>query len=121
MFYRRHDAQVSRDLAALQHQWEQTLQKFEALAPEDFQAVASQARSNMDRYFASLAYEEYGYARALDFLKKGWGESPGHFVAKPRNWLTLAACTSGLLFPSAIHRKLERLAGLKRKVPVRSN
>ena len=121
MFYRRHDSQVSRDLTALERQWEQTLRKFAALAPNEFQQVAGQARSNMDRYFASLAYEEYGYLRALQFLKKGWSESPGHFLARPRNWLTLGACASGLLFPAVIHRRLERLAGLKRKVPVGSN
>ena len=121
MLYRRHDLQVSRDLAALDRQWDQVLRKFESLAPEEFRLVSKRARSNMDRYFASLAYEEYDYARALQFLKKGWRESPGYFLRKPRNWLTLGASTSGLLFPSAIHRKMERLAGLKRKVPVRSN
>ena len=121
MLYRRHDSQVSRDLAALESQWEQTLRKFEALAPNEFQQVACQARSNMDRYFASLAYEECSYTRGLQFLKKGWIESPGHFLVKPRNWLTLAACTSGFLLPSAIHQRLERLAGLNRKVPVRPN
>ncbi|HSR06326.1 MAG TPA: glycosyltransferase [Bryobacteraceae bacterium] len=121
MLYRRHDSQVSRDLTALERQWDQALCKFQALAPDAFRRVSSQARSNMDRYFASLAYEDYNYARALQFLRKGWRESPAHFLAKPRNWLTLGACTSGILFPAAMHQKLERLAGLKRKGPVRLN
>jgi glycosyltransferase involved in cell wall biosynthesis len=116
MLYRRHDVQISRDLTALEREWEQALRKFEALVPEKFRQVAGQARSNMDRYFACLAYEECSYVRSLKFLEKGWRQSPGHFLAEPRNWLTLAACASALLFPSPIHRRLEHLAGLNREV-----
>lgn len=116
MLYRRHDIQISRDLTSLEREWEQTLRKFEALVPNEFRQLAGQARSNMDRYFACLAYEARSYGRALKFLEKGWRHSPGHFVIEPKNWLTLAACASGLLFPSPIHRRLEHFAGLNREV-----
>ncbi len=116
MLYRRHEAQVTRNLGVLECEWEQTLRKFETLAPNEFREVSGQARSNMDRYFASLAYEERSYGRALKFLERGCIESPGHFLAEPRNWLTFGACASGLLFPSSIHRRLERIAGLNREI-----
>ncbi len=111
MLYRRHDAQITRDLASMEREWEQTLLKFEALAPDEFRAVAGLARSNMHRYFARLAYEQSNYRRALGFLEKGWRDSPGRFPFDPRNSLTMAACASALLLPSALHRRLERLAG----------
>jgi glycosyltransferase involved in cell wall biosynthesis len=114
MLYRRHDVQITRDLTALEGEWEQTLRKFEALVPNEFRQLAGEARSNMDRYFAFLAYEARSYGRALKFLKRGWRRSPGRFIAEPRNWLALAACASGFLFPADLHRKLEHLAGLNR-------
>lgn len=83
MFYRRHETQISRDLTTLEREWEQALRKFEALAPNEFQRVGGHARSNMDRYFASLAYEECGYARALQYLKKGCRQSLAIFLPSP--------------------------------------
>jgi glycosyltransferase involved in cell wall biosynthesis len=115
MLYRRHDAQITRDLASIEREWEQTLLKFEALAPNEFRSAADLARSNMDRYFARLAYEQSNYSGALKLLEEGWRNSPGHFLIDSRNWLTMAACASGLLLPSPLHRKLERLAGLNRE------
>ena len=115
MLYRRHNVQISRDLTSLEREWEQALLKFETLAPDDFRSAAGRGRSNMDRYLACLAYEERDYGRALNLLGKGFRSSPGHFLKEPKNWLTLAACASGLLLPSLLHRRLEHLAGLNRE------
>jgi glycosyltransferase involved in cell wall biosynthesis len=114
MFYRRHSGQISSDLNSLEHEWEQVLLKFKRLAPADFREYADRARSNMDRYFASLAYEQRSYRRARKFLRNGYRHSPTHFFTDRRNWLTLAASVSGALLPARIHRRLERIAGLKR-------
>jgi hypothetical protein len=115
MLYRRHDVQISRDLTELEREWEEVLRKFERLAPADFRQVGGRARSNMDRYFAYLAYEAGSYRRALNRLKRGWRASPTRFLVDSRNWLTFTACMSGLLLPPDIHRRLEHLAGLHRE------
>jgi glycosyltransferase involved in cell wall biosynthesis len=115
MLYRRHDTQISRDLSALEREWEQVLQKFKHLVANELWQAARLSRSNMDRYFARLAYEARNYRRALHYLRKGWLQSPRHFLADSRNWVTLAACSSGLLLPAQLHRGLEHLCGLSRE------
>jgi hypothetical protein len=68
----------------------------------------------MCRYFAYLAYEEGSYGAALKRLGTGFRIAPGGFLADRRNWSALAASASGRLLPARLHRRLERLAGLKR-------
>jgi glycosyltransferase involved in cell wall biosynthesis len=108
--YRRHPAQITRDVRALQQEWETALEKLRRLAPEDVAAAAPKARSNMCRYFARIAYEGAGYRTALGFLKEGSRSAPAAFLADRRNWLTAAACLSGLLLPAPWRRAPERLA-----------
>jgi glycosyltransferase involved in cell wall biosynthesis len=115
--YRRHPAQITRDVRALRQEWEAVLEKLRRLAPEDVAAVAHYARSNMSRYFARIAYEAAHYRTALGFLKDSSRLAPAAFLADRRNWLTAAACLSGLLLPGRWHRALERLAGFRSGEP----
>ncbi len=114
MLYRRHDAQMSRDFLALEGEWERVVAKMRRLLPEEVAPVERFARSNMNRFFARLAYESYDYRRAMGYVGRGFSCAPARFLADSRNWLTGAACLSGLLLPAALHRSLERLAGLQR-------
>lgn len=68
----------------------------------------------MNRYFARLDYERARYASGLEHLGEGFRMAPLAFLADSRNWLTAAACCTGLALPARLHRKLERLAGLRR-------
>lgn len=114
MFYRRHDAQITRRLDALAEEWARLLEKLRRVTPQEVAGVENRACSNMNRYFARLAYEGREYGRGLHLLTEGFLRSPAHFVSDSRNWLTGAACLSGLLLPSKLHHELELLAGLRR-------
>ena len=114
MRYRRHAGQLSRNLAALKLEWAQVLDKLRQLAPREVARVEKRARSNMSRYFARLAFEGARYAVGLQLLSEGCRCAPAAFIADRRNWLTGAACLSGLLAPARLHRRLEGLAGLRR-------
>jgi glycosyltransferase involved in cell wall biosynthesis len=114
MHYRRHSQQITHDIEGMQGEWGRVLLKLEALAPEQVSIAAPAARANMSRYFARLAYESGQYGRGLSLLGECFRSRPGGFFGDPRNWLTAAACLSGLLLPAAAHRRLEHLAGLRR-------
>jgi glycosyltransferase involved in cell wall biosynthesis len=114
MFYRRHSRQITRDLAGMQREWEQVLDQLRALAPDKVAAVESRARSNMNRYFARLAYEGGQHRQSLGFLAAGFRAQRAGFLRDRRNWLTGAACLAGLLLPAPLHLRLERWAGLRR-------
>jgi glycosyltransferase involved in cell wall biosynthesis len=114
MFYRRHPVQITRDIQSLETEWEQAYRKWQRLASADVAAAGNRARSNMNRFFACLAYEEGSYRRGLTFLRSAFQCSPGSFLADSRNWRAAAACMSGVILPQRLCRKLERLAGLKR-------
>jgi glycosyltransferase involved in cell wall biosynthesis len=114
MLYRRHTGQLSRNLEALKLEWARVLDKLRRLAPREVAQVEKQACSNMSRYFARLAFEDARYFAGLQLLTEGFNHAPAAFVADRRNWLTGAACLSGLLAPARFHRRLERLAGLRR-------
>jgi hypothetical protein len=117
MSYRRHYGQMSRDLNGLVCEWNRAVRKFERLAPERVAAVRHTAQSNELRYFARVAYEGERYAQALGFLARGFSAAPGAFLRDGRNWLTSAACLSGLLLPRNLHFAAERLAGFRRSPP----
>ena len=114
MRYRRHDEQITRDSSTLEREWEQVVAKMRLIAPADVEAVLGAARMNVSRFFARLAYEQRCYGQALRYVARGFSSSPARFVADGRNWLAGAACLSGLLLTPALHRGLERMAGLKR-------
>lgn len=114
MFYRRHPSQITRDLVPMETEWRQTMLKLESRAPEVFRRIAPQSQSNMQRYFAYLAYEQGDYRQAIRRLRRALTSSPTHAIMDLRNWRTLAASTSGMILPRTLQRSLERLAGLKR-------
>jgi len=114
MFYRRHAAQVTRNLPELREEWNRLLEKMRALAPREVAEVETRACSNINRYFARLAYEGAAYGNALVLLRDGFRSAPAAFIGDARNWLTLGACLTGLLLPAPVHHGLERMAGLRR-------
>jgi glycosyltransferase involved in cell wall biosynthesis len=113
MLYRRHEGQISRDLDGMQREWQRVLEKMRHLAPQDVAAVERRASSNMNRYFARIAYESAQYDRGLHLLRNGFVTSPVHFLTDSRNWLTATACLCGLLLPARLHHNLERWAGVR--------
>ncbi|HTS48878.1 MAG TPA: glycosyltransferase [Bryobacteraceae bacterium] len=113
MRYRRHPGQNSRNLEAVKLEWSRTLEKLRGLAPRAVAQVEEQARSNMSRYFARLAFEDAKYADGLSLLFEGFRFAPAPFITDPRNWLTAIACLSGMLLHPRLHRRLEKLAGLR--------
>ena len=114
MQYRRHAGQISRDIEALKQEWARALEKLRGIAPAEVKEVEPKARSNMSRYFARIAYEDAKFRAGLELLREGFRYAPSTFLADPRNWLTAAACLSGLLLPPRLHRQLEQIAGLRR-------
>ena len=112
--YRRHAGQMSRDWRAMLRDWTALLEKMRQLAPEETAAVERLARSNMNRYYACLAYEEAEYSEASALIRASLRAHPRAFVADWRSWRVVAACCSGALLPHALHRSLERLAGIRR-------
>jgi glycosyltransferase involved in cell wall biosynthesis len=118
MRYRRRDGQISSDVESLKQEWRRALAKLRDLVPDQVAPVEKLARSNMNRYFARLAYSRSAYASGLLHLGEGFRDAPAPFLADSRNWLTAAACLTGLVLPERLHRTLERLAGLRRELPL---
>ncbi len=112
--YRRHAGQQSTDWQALKKEWVLAVEKFNRLAPRLAPAVIGKASSNMDRYLASLAYEQNRFREALQLLWEGFVCAPARFLMDFRNWKVGVACLVGLLLPLRAHRGLERLAGFRR-------
>ncbi len=117
MRYRRRDGQISSDVESVKQEWLRALTQLRDLVPDQVAQVEKLARSNMHRYFARLAYGGSCYASGLQHLSEGFRDAPARFLVDSRNWLTAAACLTGVLLPRRLHRKLERLAGLRRDAP----
>jgi hypothetical protein len=114
MSYRRHPGQLSRLHEAAYQEWGRMLEKLRPAAPDDFAVVEKLARANLDRYLARVLYEDSRFGEALQRLARGFRRVPGAFLRDPRNWLTAAACLSGLLLPARLHRWLEQMGGYHR-------
>jgi glycosyltransferase involved in cell wall biosynthesis len=111
--YRRHAGQMSRDWRAMQRDWKLLLEKFRRLAPAETAAAERKAQSNINRYFAYLAYEEADFPSAFHFLGRALRCHASAFLGDWRNWRTAAACFSGAVLPRPMHRRLEKLAGIR--------
>jgi len=114
MHYRRHAIQITRDFSSLEQEWEQVIEKMRRVSPDQVTPVLSEGRSHNCRFLARLAYERHSYRQALGYVWRGFRNSPVKFVLDFRNWLTAAACLSGALLPTSLHRRLELAAGLRR-------
>jgi glycosyltransferase involved in cell wall biosynthesis len=113
--YRRHAGQMSRDWLAMHREWNGLLDKMRRLAPEETAAVEGLARSNMNRYYACLAYENGQFPEASALVRDSFRSDPRAFVADWRSWRVTAACCSAALLPGALHRWLEQMAGVRRE------
>jgi glycosyltransferase involved in cell wall biosynthesis len=112
--YRRHAGQMSRDWRAMHNEWNAVFEKCRALAPGEVEAVERRARSNISRYLAYLAYEAAEFREARLFVRLALTHDPLAFLRDVRNWRILAACSAEKALPSAMHRRLERIAGIIR-------
>jgi glycosyltransferase involved in cell wall biosynthesis len=113
--YRRHEGQMSRDWRGMQQDWNRLLDKCRRAAPRETSSVERRAGSNMSRYFAYLAYEGGNFSAACSLIGESVRKAPRVFFADRRNWQVAAACLAALLLPAALHRRLERLAGIRRE------
>lgn len=116
-FYRRHEGQMSRDWRRMARDWDRVLERMCAGAAQEVAAIQPQASANMCRYFACLAYEQQEFLEACRLLRQGLQHSPASFIADLRNWKAGAASLGALVLPSAIRRRLERLAGVRISKP----
>jgi hypothetical protein len=112
--YRRHPGQMSRDWRAMHDEWNAVFEKCRAMAPAEAAAVEARARSNINRYFAYLAYEAAAFKEARQFVRQALKHDPRAFLRDVRNWRIVAACSAEATLPAALHRRLERLAGINR-------
>jgi glycosyltransferase involved in cell wall biosynthesis len=112
--YRRHPSQMSRDWREMHSEWNALLEKCRNSAPQETRAVERRARSNINRYFAYLAYEGAEFTQAFGFVSQSLRSDPRAFLTDSRNWKVVAACLSGAILPSSIHRRLEHAAGIRK-------
>lgn len=115
MLYRRHSNQISGQIPPLQREWNLLLDKMRRLDPQLAAELEGLARSNMNRYFACLAYENDQFLLSLQLLAQGFLKAPGWFLIDTRNWKVGTAALCGLLLPGHALHALERLAGLRRE------
>jgi glycosyltransferase involved in cell wall biosynthesis len=111
-WYRRHSGQMSRDWRAMRREWYSLLDKLRNLAPAETAGAERRARSNMNRYYACLAYEEAQFSEAYSLVRESLRSDAFAFIGDWRNWKVAAACCCGVLLPGPIHRWLEELAGI---------
>jgi len=109
--YRRHSGQHTEDWRLVRKGFEQVLASMRHRAPEDTAMVANLALSNMERYFASVAYEYGDFSEARRLARQNLASNPGIFVRDFRNWELSAACLATLLLPRRVLFALERIVG----------
>jgi glycosyltransferase involved in cell wall biosynthesis len=105
-YYRRHDAQMSRRWLEMAAEWQKLLSKMAALSPDRFTRCEAEARLNMNRYFAYLAYETGVPVRGLRLLASALLRSPVGWIRDRRNWLVTAACLAKATLPEQVVRRL---------------
>jgi glycosyltransferase involved in cell wall biosynthesis len=116
--YRRHHGQRTRDWRLMQQGWNQMLDSVRRRAPEQTAAMEGRARSNMQRYFAALAYESGDFGDARQLIERSFALSPGIFLSDIRNWKLTAAVAAGLTLPKRALLAVERVAGFDRSVDI---
>jgi hypothetical protein len=104
-YYRRHASQMSRQLSAIEAEWERLLSKMSALSPDRFAGCEVDARRNMNRYFAYLAYETGVPVHGLRLLASELRGAPATWIRDRRNWLVAAACLAGAILPEKAIRR----------------
>jgi len=112
--YRRHRVQRTRDWRLMQEGWNQVLDSVRRRAPEQTTAMEQLARSNMQRYFAALAYERGDFGDALQLIEASFAQSPAIFLRDSRNWKLSAAVAASLALPKQALLAFERVAGFDR-------
>ncbi len=110
--YRRHPTQMSRHWHDAVPEWQKLLGRILSYQPLTSKETLVIGSSNMQRYFAWLAYQEEAYRQACLFVAGAFRISPLRAAADRRNWLLGGASLAGLLLPSRFHRWLE--AAMKR-------
>jgi glycosyltransferase involved in cell wall biosynthesis len=110
--YRRHPGQMSRDWRAMRQNWSEMVSHFRVLSAAETASVEDAATSNMQRYFAWLAYEEGEHEDACRLLWEGFRVAPGVFVKDARNWKVGLASLAGVVLPATLHQALEGMAGI---------
>ena len=108
--YRRHPRQMSRNWHAMRQEWQALLTKLHTIAPAQTRSGFARATSNMERYFAYVAYEAGSYGEAAAVLAASLVRSPVLFTTDVRNWVLGAAVCSGILLPGRWHASLEMAA-----------
>jgi glycosyltransferase involved in cell wall biosynthesis len=108
--YRRHGGQMSRDWRPIKQDWERVLNDHREAAPAETSLAEPRARSNMERYFAYLAYESRRHAECLSLLFASLRAAPRLFVSDPRNTQLLVAAAARLVLPAGWASGLERIA-----------
>ena len=111
VWYRRHPGQLSTDLGKMQEEWERVLAELGSRCGADPAALAL-ARSNMQRYFAFLAYEQGRFGAGARHMHSAFRHAPGAAFCDFRNYLVAAGCLGGLMLPPGVRRLAERMAGV---------
>jgi len=112
--YRRHPGQHTRDWRPVREGWDQVVESIRHRAPEETAAVAELASSNMNRYFASIAYENGHFREVRSIAGRSLFSNPGLFLQDFRNWEMGAACLATLLLPRRALFTLEERLGFYR-------
>jgi len=111
VWYRRHPGQLSADPGEMEEEWERVLAGLGSGGGADSAAFAL-ARSNMQRYFAFLAYEQGQFGAGVKHMHSAFRYAPSAALGDLRNYLVAAGCLGGLLLPHEVRRWAERLAGV---------
>lgn len=88
-------------------EWQRVMGRVKGYRPEIAACVLATGNSNMQRYFAWLAYEEKYYWRAVKFISSAIRANPLQAIQDRRNWILCSAAMMGAVTPSSVHKNLE--------------
>jgi len=111
VWYRRHPGQLSADLSEMEEEWERVLSGLGS-GGGAYSSAFALARSNMQRYFAFLAYEQGKFDTGVRDMRSAFRHAPSAALGDLRNYLVAAGCLGGLVLPREVRRWVERLAGV---------
>lgn len=104
--YRRRRGQISRQIVPMEKAADQLIQKFRALAPEAVGAAEKEMRSNMNRFWAFIRWEEEDFRGAAAYMKRAFLYAPLFFLRDRRNLALSLAITAGRFLPLTWYRRL---------------
>jgi glycosyltransferase involved in cell wall biosynthesis len=108
--YRLRAGQITKDWRRMEQSVLALIQKMRRLAPAQVESVEANARANLYRYLAYIAYEKGEYSESGSLLRTSLCHGIRDLIRDRRTWLLSGALMTRAILPANLHHRLDRFA-----------